>query len=346
MKLRNYSQFLQSNYKIVIDECVKDSSIVKNLPRSFCSIAMTSMGYRTGSKYIVLTARKDNFVEKYNYGNGIVDLNEYVIRFINQCVLRCRYCYLQDTKEPDEIKIYINFEKLEDEIKQLRKNIKGRIYFNAGENADSLLFDPLFNISKYLIDIISRIDDVYLELRTKTNNIEELLKTEEGRGKIIVSFSLAPQEIIKKYEILTCNLEKRIAAMKVLSENNFLIGLRFEPIVNIKNLEESYYQIFKKLSKILKSENLHSISFGCIRFTQGLIKNLSKDRIGYSLLLDEIVKCPDKKYRYFRKIRVGIYKKLIRISRTFFSNTPIFLSFEPEYIWNDCGLTLLTISNV
>jgi len=297
--------------------------------------------------------RKNTFIKKYEYGENIVGFGEYVLRFASSCPLGCLYCYLRDVnKQKHEPKIYTNFEMLRKELIELCGPVNGKrnLYLNAGENTDSLVFEPQAGIIKFLDEFISEFKpDLMIELRTKTDNIPSL-RSMVNKHKFIISFSLSPQSVIDKYEPGTASLEKRLDAMRECQTMGYSVGFRFEPIINSGQLIKEYKKILEISDEKLlfkNPEKIHSIGLSCIRWTKGLMKKIREEGSvdGSELLLDEFVLCPDKKFRYFRVIRTNIYRQLLSLLHDFVKldnpadkSDKIFLSTEPAYIWQDCGL--------
>jgi len=293
--------------------------------------------------------RKNNFIEKYDYGKDIVGFDEYVLRFVSSCPLGCFYCYLRDVNlQKHQPMVYTNFDQLRGELEELCKSLDKdcRIYLNAGENSDSLVFEPQAGLVKFLDRFISEKSHIRqkikIELRTKTDNIS-CLKDIENKDRFIVSFSISPQNIIDRYEPKSASLENRLFVMRKCQEWGFSVGFRFEPIIIQENIFEEYKRVFElaKDKRLFEEpQKIHSIGFSCLRFTRGLMKKIKESHSPWAvaLLSQEFVPCPDGKFRYFRAIRSRIYRMLIDLARKHTSIDKIFLSSEPVYIWQDCGL--------
>ncbi len=297
-----------------------------------------------------VTKRKNNFIEKYDYGKNIVGFGEYVLRFASSCPLGCLYCYLRDVNwQKHQPKVYTNFDGLRKELEKLcRVSEKDhRIYINAGQNSDSFVFEPDAGLVKFLDVFISENPDIRqkirIELRTKTDNISFLEKV-VNKESFIVAFSINPQSIIDKYEPNTASLEKRLASIKKCQDWGFSVGFRLEPIIIQKDIFEEYRKVFvlaEEKDVFKDTQKIHSIGFSCLRLTRGLVKKIKENQSHWAgiLLCAEFVPCPDGKLRYFRPIRVEIYRGLIEIAQKYISKNKIFLSSEPIYIWQDCGLS-------
>lgn len=271
-------------------------------------------------------------LEPYLYGKGVVNLGEYVLKLYTGCQQGCKYCFVEK-KTPT---VCVDLRNLKSQIKEIYKTVKKKLYINCGENADSLLCERDTHLIKDLAEILKD-ENVLVELRTKIADVEPLFGVPYFE-KFIVCFSIVPEKIRKKYESNTDCINKRISAMGRCADFGYKVGIRFEPIINIEDLKIEYEELMKKILEVVPVKNIYSISFGVIRFTHELIKKLSKDPSAYELLLGEIVQCPDGKFRYFRKIRVGIYKELIKLAHKHFKKPLLYLSTEFDYIWYDCGL--------
>lgn len=311
--------------------------------------------------------RKTFFVNKYEYGKNVVDLNEYVISFGTNCNLGCEYCYLKFAKTPNIPVIYQNYDKLEQEIEFLFSNSKEKLfYFNLGETTDSLLTEKHFEILQKILEILSIKSKkfnkfCFIELRTKTNNILKLNKNFSfSNAKIIYAVSLSPNETIEKFEHNTTTFEERIKTLKFVETYDFFLGIRLEPIIiypvyeikyesvvkSIKNLIDRYKNLIKTSFEILNFKKLHSITMSTLRLTKKQFKIL-KDKKS-QLCFFEMFLCSDGKYRYSRPIRTTIYNELIEFIKKIDDaiSKKILLSFEFDYIWKDCGLKIKKLTDI
>ncbi|MEO0112080.1 MAG: spore photoproduct lyase family protein [candidate division WOR-3 bacterium] len=311
--------------------------------------------------------RKIVFIKKYDYGKGVFDLGEYVLSYASSCDLGCEYCYLQFAKTPKEPVIYENVEVLEKELKELfLKEEKESFYFNLGETTDAFLSERHIEIIDKISEVISFWSEkydkrVFLELRTKTDNLFKFPSLNKRRNLFyIYAISLLPQEVINNFERNTAPLEKRIESIKKAQELSYLIGLRFEPIIiypvfgidyegvvnSLKNLISLYQDIFLKISFLLDTFLLHSISLGALRLTKKQYKYLKEKKS--KLAFFEMVLTPDKKYRYSRPIRVYLYQELIKNLKEIWGEkiiNKVYLATEFPYIWKACGLPLKLLTD-
>ena len=65
--------------------------------------------------------------------------------------------------------------------------------------------------------------------------------------------------------------------MKKLAEMGWKIGLRFDPIIPACNFAKIYETLFKNIASNIPKENIHSISFGMMRFPKKMFKKMIKE---------------------------------------------------------------------
>ncbi|MCS7151470.1 MAG: hypothetical protein NZ928_03680 [Endomicrobia bacterium] len=311
--------------------------------------------------------RKTCFITKYQYGDFIVDLDEYVLSLATNCMFGCEYCYLKFSKITLEPVIYENLDKFEQEVTSLFSNSTQKVfYFNFGETTDSFLTAKHFNIITDAANIISQQAKKYdkscfVELRTKTNNIFYFNKKICFENvKLIYATSLSPQVVIDRFEHGTVPIKNRIETLIFAEKLGFLTGLRLEPIIiypiygieykdvvfSVKNLIDNYQQILKTVLEKIDFKNIHSITISCLRLTKKQFKELKQKKS--KLCFFEMFLCPDGKYRYSRPIRTTIYNGIIDFIRWTYPvlYKKILLSFEFDYIWRNCGLEIKSMVEV
>ena len=110
----------------------------------------------------------------------------------------CSYCFLQEyLADNPAFQVYANYADSFDELDRLCANAPGRSFrVGTGELADSLAFDSLTGISRDLIDFFATRENLTLELKTKTDEIENLLDV-DPRGRVLVSWTLSPDAVYR-----------------------------------------------------------------------------------------------------------------------------------------------------
>lgn len=244
------------------------------------------------------------------------------------CPYDCHYCYLQAYSQNPAPIIFVNtsdiLKAVEEAIWKFRHQ---RPYFHAGELADALVFDPLTDFSKSLIDLFNHYPEATLELRTKSTRIANLLSTPHKQN-IISSWTFSPQEVVRLYEAGTPSLKLRINAARRCQEAGYLIGLRFDPIIRICGWQKAYEEMMEAITSELDLERIESAVLGCFRYTRALERIIRLRFPKDLLLLDEFVLTEDGKFRYFKPLRVQMYRYIIGLLRKRAPKLPISLCME------------------
>jgi len=186
------------------------------------------------------------------------------------CIYDCSYCFLKGYFKSFNPVVFLNFEDYFKAIDEVIKKDKTRpLYFYAGTYSDPLALSFTNDFLIGLIEHFGKIrDDVFLEIRTKSDRVKEFLSLEPHKN-VIFAFSLSPEIVIKRYEFLTPSLERRKMAIKQLDNKGFNIGVRFDPVII------DYLEDYDELLGFVKSiKHLHSVEVGFLRFDKNDYKNM------------------------------------------------------------------------
>jgi spore photoproduct lyase len=241
------------------------------------------------------------------------DPHYYFVHAYN-CIYECNYCYLQGYFHSPDIVLYINHEDITAEIKRVTndfilENPKRKIWFHAGEYSDSLALTHLTDELPHYFELFKTLPQAFLELRTKSVNIRELLKLEPLEN-VITSFSLSPLHRIKMNDLKTPPLKLRLAAILELHSRGFPIGIHFDPIIYDDQFIESYADLIDQLLLAVDAESIRYISLGVVRFTKEVYQKVQKNYPDSDLLAQEFVRSFDNKIRYNRPMRLWMLAKI------------------------------------
>ena len=295
------------------------SAILQKLPQVEKDVTMNSqelanLEFKEAKRSLALMVKKGRAVKDFPPGQKSGRKELYIFA-AQGCPYDCHYCYLQPLSQNHTPTIFVNTSDL---LKQIEEAIvefsSQRPYFHAGELADALVFDPLTDFSKSLIDLFNDYPQAALELRTKSTEVENLLSTTH-KGNIIPSWTFSPQEVVRLYETGTPSLELRISAARRCQEAGYSIGLRFDPIIRISNWQNAYEEMMEAIFSELHPERIESASLGCFRYIRALEHTIRLRFPEDLLLLDEFVLSHDGKFRYFKPLRAQMYRYIIGLLR-------------------------------
>ena len=225
---------------------------------------------------LILANKHKNFVLPAPAGFGIGAEKNFYFSHMYNCLYDCRYCFLQGMYSSANYVLFINYEDFYSDIKRtIRNNIGDRMTFFSGYDCDSLAFEKISGFVKNTLPIFSGLEDVDLELRTKSVQLEPLLSLEPQKN-CIVAFSLMPEELAKCLDNKAPSVSRRIAALCRLAERGWPIGLRFDPLIYSYDWKERYKGLIGSLLEILPDESIHSISYGPLRFPKKMYNEIFK----------------------------------------------------------------------
>jgi len=252
------------------------------------------------------------------------------------CIFECTYCYLQQYANSPGLIFPAN---IDDYFNVFNSYKRTGMRIGTGEFSDSLMLDNITEYSIPIIDFFKKQKDVMFEFKTKSANIENLLKTKHS-GNIVVSWSLNPQSIIDTNEFYTASLAERLDAALQCVEAGYKVAFHFDPVFYYKEWEQDYEDVIDILFSRIKPEHIAWISIGTLRFNPEL-KKIIETRFPENTILDEeLIPGYDNKLRYPHSMRYDIYKSIIDMIRKHHKKTPIYLCMEEKSLWRALNLRL------
>lgn len=332
--------------QIYIDEAAKDDEITSRLLDSFPNISP------------VIIRNKDAFQEKLNrlpLNRGKCTLwithfkgkflkpcpgtapsyrccNYLVINETTNCPIDCSYCILQGYINNPAITVYTNYKKILDEMDELSRHNPDRILrVGTGELTDSLALDPLTGISEKLIRKTQALPNILLELKSKTDHIDHLIHLPSE--KVVLSWSVNPEEIVQSEEHKSVNIRRRLAAAKKAGEKGFLIGLHFDPLLFFPGWEASYERLLLLIGEFINPSRVAWISLGSLRYPTPL-KEIAQSRFPRSKIFSqEFISGTDGKARYPRLLRLQMYRTIFKLIRNVLGEVFVYFCMESEDMW-------------
>ncbi len=109
---------------------------------------------------------------------------------------------------------------------------------------------------------------IFMEIRTKSSNIKPLLNLWFIPKNTEIAFSLNPQILIDKYEKSTSSLDARIEAINKLISLWFKVGIRFLPLLPIKDYEKIYWEFINYISERIDFWKINSTFASGLLYTK------------------------------------------------------------------------------
>ena len=219
---------------------------------------------------------------------------------------------------------YVNVEDLLGELEEVFTQYPDRNFRGGtGELTDSLALDAIVPYTAYLLPFFNQQSNAVLELKTKSDQIANLLDHSDPTN-IIVSWSLNPQTVIDLEEKGTTSLVQRLEAAKACLDKCYRIGFHFDPIILIPGWENAYLQLVNMLCDTIPIAKVEWVSLGSFRYRPSLQTHL---------FTSEHLPSKDGKFRYLRPLRNRAYETIRGYLKSRSEELNIYLCMETREIW-------------
>jgi spore photoproduct lyase len=246
----------------------------------------------------------------------------------------CSYCYLQDyLADNSTLKVFSNVGDLIAETdRTLKKHRNVFFRIGTGEITDSLAMEPYTGIVGELVPFFAEQPNVLLELKTKSDCIDNLLHL-DSKGRVVVAWSMNPQKVIDADEQGTASLNERLDAARRCQAAGYRLGFHFDPMIEYQGWEADYQAMIEQTFAMIDWRRLAWISMGVLRNTPSLKRTMRQRFPETRLLTGEQVFCPDGKLRYFQPLRVEMYRKMLSWIRHPAPTVKVYLCMETQEVW-------------
>ena len=270
----------------------------------------------------IIAAKKNNLV--IPIPPSTTSVKGFYFSHMYNCIYDCDYCFLQGHFNSAYHVYFINYEDFGKAISNESMKTKTKIWFFSGYDCDSLASEKITGFAEYFVPFFSKLQNCMLEIRTKSSRTTELLKIKPN-SNVVCAFSLNPQNLIDLFEKGTPNLSSRIQSIKLLSENGWKIGLRFDPLILTEASKEDYLELFELAVNCIPKNNIHSVSLGSLRLSESHHKKMVKNDMQNRLLLDNRYSYKEKLWQPDHKIR-DVETQLSEHLKKLIPQSSIFLS--------------------
>ena len=284
-----------------------------------------------GKNILFLTENKGSFIRECPGTRNYTCCDYMILHIGTFCTMDCAYCILQSYFHPPVLQYFVNQEKMYAELDLFLSTGQHR-RIGTGEYTDSMIWELWTGLSKQLIPIFASQSHAVLELKTKTNNIENLRNIRHNR-RTIISWSVNTPRIIQRNERGTASLGARIQAAAQCQEWGYPLAFHFDPLVEYNGCHEDYRLVINQIFDHIQPDNIAWISLGALRFMPDL-KPIIQTRFPDSkIVYGEFIAGMDGKSRYLRSIRTEIYKDIVNSIRERAPEVTIYFCMESEDVW-------------
>jgi spore photoproduct lyase len=264
---------------------------------------------------------------------GMICCNYLLMNTGFNCLYDCAYCFLNSYLNSFGIVQFINLDLSLEELKSETAR-KDAVRIGTGEFSDSLMFDRITGTGEGLIRAAARFENLFLELKTKSDNVGHLLSIPD-KGNAVLAWSLNTERNVALHESGTAGLEQRIRAAAEACGAGYLVAFHFDPIIFYNGWRDEYRGVVDRLFSAVDPDRIAWISLGCFRHSPGFTEKEPSAYPGQRMTAAEMFPGPDGKYRYLKKARVEAYSEMLGRIRSHADSVFVYLCMESEAVWRE-----------
>ncbi|MBN2617696.1 MAG: DNA repair photolyase [Spirochaetales bacterium] len=246
------------------------------------------------------------------------------------CGFDCSYCTIQSFYRGGKIL----FEKnLKNKLQNINLDKNKKYHIGTGQSSDSLMWGNYNNNLEDLFNFAIENTNIILELKTKSANIDYLLKTTVPKN-VICTWSINPDIIIQNEEHLTASLNERLDAAKKVHDKGILVGFHFHPMVHYSNWENDYKEIANKIMSSFDPQKVALISIGTLTFIKPVIKQIRNRNFKTKILQMPLVDA-EGKFSYPYNIKKEMFSTLYSYFKDWHTKVFFYMCMEDKKLWMD-----------
>jgi DNA repair photolyase len=320
------TQSIQFRLKLPFD-------VVQTAQQVYEIVSSAADPVQRGKEFLYLTRNRGAFLKKCPGTRHYTCCDYQILHIGSFCHMDCSYCVLQTYFHPPMLQYFVNHEDLMAELDTTLEQSQNKILrIGTGEFTDSLIWESWTRISHLLIQRFSVQNHAVLELKTKTTAVERLQNLNHNR-KTIVAWSLNTRHIIHTEERATAGLDARLKAAASCETWGYPLAFHFDPLIIYDGCEEDYTRVIENLYSRISAGNIVWISLGTLRFPPSIKTVIHKRFPGSKIIYEEFIKGPDGKMRYFKPLRIQLYRKIVTCIRDHAPDTVVYLCMEDDEVW-------------
>jgi spore photoproduct lyase len=287
--------------------------------------------WQAGKNILFLTRNRGAFIKECPGTRDYTCCGYQILHIASFCTMDCAYCILQSYFHPPVLQYFVNQDDLMHELDaRLSENRMER--FGTGEFTDSLIWEAWSDLTPQLVERFGRQKHAVLELKTKTTAID-LLKGLPHERKTILAWSLNTPRMIGTQERGTASLNARMRSAARCQSWGYPLAFHFDPLIIYPGCAQEYIDVLKMLFKHVSPENIVWISLGTLRFMPALQPVIQQRFPESNIVYGEFVSGLDGKMRYFKPLRIRLYRQFIDCIREIAPEVTVYFCMEDDQVW-------------
>lgn len=255
--------------------------------------------------------------------------NYWVLNQSVNCPFNCSYCILQYYLNNPYLTVFTDLENMKEQIRNRMAEEPSRFFrIGTGELADSLALNEEGHFARPLIEFAAKTPNMILELKTKSALIDSLISLPH-KGKTILAWSINTPALIRNEEHGAASLDERLQAIDRARQAKYKLAFHFDPVIYYPGWEKDYEETVRSLFSVADPALTAWISIGSLRFPPDMKDKIVSRFPSTQLTTGEMVRGRDGKMRYFKPLRIRMYRHLLNVLRKY-GGTSLFIYFCME----------------
>ncbi len=248
---------------------------------------------------------------------------------VDNCGYGCSYCSIQSFFDGKQISFDKGFAA---KLKALELDAEKNYHVGTGQSSDSLMWGNSHGVLDALIDFAWANPNVILELKTKSANVNHLLRSDAPKN-ILCTWSLNTPTLIHNEEHGTAALDKRLDAARKVADAGFIVGFHFHPIVHYDQWQQDYGFVVEQVCSLFQPQEVALVSMGTLTYIKSVIREIRKRGIASQILKMPMVDS-DGKLSYPDEIKRALFSHVYdSFADRWKSDVFFYLCMENQRLW-------------
>ncbi len=248
---------------------------------------------------------------------------------VDNCGYGCSYCSIQSFFDGKQISFDRGFA---DKLKNLQLDPDKTYHIGTGQSSDSLMWGNSHGVLDAVIDFARANPNVILELKTKSANVNHLIRSQAPRN-ILCTWSLNTPTLILHEEHGTASLDKRLDAARRVADAGYIVGFHFHPIIHYDSWRQDYQAVILQLSTRFNPDEVALVSMGTLTYIKSVMREIRKKAIPSQILKMPLIDA-DGKLSYPDEIKLQMFHHVYsRFAESWKDNVFFYLCMENQRLW-------------
>jgi spore photoproduct lyase len=247
---------------------------------------------------------------------------------VEGCAFDCSYCSIRSFYNPDRVNFHHD---LGAKLSGLELDPDKTYHIGTGQSSDSLLWGNRDGILDALCDFADGNPNVILELKTKSDNVDHLIRRSVPPN-LLCTWSLNTPVVVHHEERGTPSLEQRIQAARRAADAGILVGFHFHPIVEYEGSREDYEAVYSQVQDAFEASEVVMVSLGTLTFTKPVIKAIRESRLPTSILQMPLSEAAGK-FSYSLETKTEMFSHAYRCFPKWHEEVFFYLCMEDISLW-------------